>query len=350
MLRIRTIVIVLFFATLFLLSHQLLFAQTASNPLNVTISPSYFDLTAKPGDTVENKMRVYNNSTTPIDLTVTVKKLTSDPQTGQPVPADPTAKDEYISWLQITPNAFKAQPQEWTTIDFKLSVPKDAAFGYYYVIQIAPKDKSVTKGNGPQVQGQILAALLLNVPRPGSKASLQLVDFKPTHFVNEYMPIDFTTTILNNGNIHVRPQGNIFIRNDLQKDLGVLELNPALGAILPEGKRGFTSSWNEGFIVREPVMENNQVKLDAKGEPVTNLKFNWNKLTDFRIGKYTASLLVVYDTGKRDQTMEATTDFWVVPYTAIGVFVVSLFLIILIVRFLIKSYVQTQIRKHNHGK
>jgi hypothetical protein len=43
------------------------------------------------------------------------------------------------------------------------------------------------------------------------------------------------------------------------------------------------------FLVREPVIQDGQVKLDKNGKPVENLSINWNKLTSFRIGKYTAN-------------------------------------------------------------
>jgi hypothetical protein len=340
------ILVVLFFGSLFFSLKEVSHAQTQTVPLDATVSPTFFDLTAKPGDTIHNKLRIRNNASSPIDLTVTAKKLISSTKDGQPVPADPQPGDSFISWITFDHDSFTAAPQEWTTVNFTITVPKDAAFGYYYVIQIAPKNAVQVHGVGAKVQGQILSAILLNVAKNGAKAQLQLTNFTPVQFVNEFLPVTFSTEIANTGNVHIRPQGNIFIRNDLQKDLGVLDINPNLGAILPQGKRTFTADWNDGFLVREPIMENNQVKTDVNGKPITHLVINWNKLTDFRIGKYTASLLVVYDDGKRDQTLEASTDFWVIPYTAIALFVGGLLILFIVLRLIIKSYVKSQIRKY----
>jgi len=343
----------LFFASFFFAAFCLLIvfplhthAQTTTSPLNLTLSPSFFDLTANPGQTIQNKLRIRNNALTPMTLRVSAKKLISDPVTGQPIPAEPTAADTYISWIKFSPAMFTIPPQDFSTVSFTITIPKDAAFGYYYVVQLAPTATQQLHGIGTKVQGQVLAAILLTVNKPGAKSQLQLVSFKPDNFVNEYLPVTFSTQIANTGNVHLRPEGNIFIRRDMQKDLGVLDINPHLGAILPGGKRLFTASWDDGFLVNEPVIQDGQVQTDTKGKPIYHLVMNWNKLTNFRIGKFTASLLVVYDDGKHDQTLEASTDFWVVPYTAIAVIVGSLLILLLLIRFLLKLYVRSQLKKY----
>jgi hypothetical protein len=149
----------------------------------------------------------------------------------------------------------------------------------------------------------------------------------------------------NLGNTHIRPHGTIFIRGIDQKDLALLEVNQVHGAILPNGTRTYTASWDDGFIVRTPVMEDGNPKVDSKGNPVTELTINWNKLTDFRFGKYTATLLMAYDTGKRDETLEASTSFWVIPYIPLGIIIISLIVIILFIRWLLKAYINKELKK-----
>jgi hypothetical protein len=85
--------------------------------------------------------------------------------------------------------------------------------------------------------------------------------------------------------------------------------------------------------------------MDKNGKPVETLQINWNKLTSFRIGKYTANLLLVYDNGTRDIPIEATISFWVLPWKVIlGVFI-TLVILFFVFRFLLRLYVNREIRK-----
>ena len=63
---------------------------------------------------------------------------------------------------------------------------------------------------------------------------------------------------------------------------------------------------------------------DRNGNIETSVKFDTDKpLSKFRIGSYTASLLAVYDNGKRDVPLEAHLSFWVFPWKIIvGVLII----------------------------
>jgi hypothetical protein len=150
--------------------------------------------------------------------------------------------------------------------------------------------------------------------------------------------------VQNQGNVHLRPTGNIFISAG-NNDLVSLDVNPGQSNIIPGTNKTFETSWNDGFLVKEQVMENGQVKLDKNGKPVEKLTINWDKLTSFRIGRYTANLLLVYDNGQRDIPLEAKIDFWIIPYRIIGFSLGSLVVIILILRFLLKFYINREVKK-----
>ena len=120
--------------------------------------------------------------------------------------------------------------------------------------------------------------------------------------------------------------------------------------IIPQTNRNFTSSWADGFIVIEPVIEDGQVKTDANGKIIKKLIINWDKLTSFRIGKYTANLLLVYDNGTRDVPMEANLSFWVIPYKIIIFMTVVFIAGIILIRYLLKSYINREIRRRTSKK
>jgi hypothetical protein len=118
-----------------------------------------------------------------------------------------------------------------------------------------------------------------------------------------------------------------------------------LGNIIPDTNKIFTVPWSDGFLVRTPVMEAGQPKLDKNGKQIETIGINWNKLTSFRIGKYTANLLLVYDNGTRDVPLEAKISFWVFPWKVVGLLIITMVVVVLLARFLLKSYINREIRK-----
>lgn len=327
------------------ISIRIAHAQNTSPGIDITVSPPVIELNAKPGDTINERFRLRNNQSTSVDLGIDVKKLSSDATSGEPVPAEPTKDDEFVSWLTVDPSTVTVQPKEWQDVNFSLKIPENAAYGYYYVLRIHPTQKEGVKGTGASVQGQVLVVVLLNVVKEGAKAKAGLVSFTPSIFVSEYVPVTFTAKVSNTGNVHVKPSGNIFIRSFHQKDIAILDINGGHQTVLPGGTRTFTSTWDDGFIVRQPIIENGTPKLDKNGRQQTKIVINWDRLTHFRIGPYTATLLMVYDDGKRDATIEGTTTFWLIPYTAIAVILVSLVVLIIVIRFLLRWYIRRELKK-----
>jgi len=314
--------------------------QTA---VNLTVSPSSLDLTTTPGATITDRIRVRNNSSRPLALRVKVEKVvpTSD-EAGLTI-QEAAPSDEFLQWVHFAAPTFTAQPGEWIDIPFTLTTPPQAAFGYYFAFVITPAEEG-SEGNVALSAGvAVLGALKVQVP--GAIAAAELVSFKPTHVINEWLPADFTVTVRNTGNIHIKPRGNIFIQRGDGSPIALLEVNPALANVLPGAIRTFSTSWSDGFFTEEPVMKDGAIEHDKNGQPRRHLVIHWNKLTEFRLGKYTAHLLMVYDTGERDATLEGETTFWVIPYKLIGGLLLGFILALIILRQMLRTYVRRQVKK-----
>ena len=338
------IITTLFLLFLIIGSFSKSYAQENEGRLDITVSPPVIELTAKPGEKIQEKFRVRNNLDTSIDLQLSVRRLTSDPTDGNPIPED-TPTGEELKWVSFDKSEFTARPSEWQDITFTIDIPESAAYGYYYVFRITPKEDSEFESTGSRIKGEVLIVTLLNVKKDGATSKTELVSFRPKSGISEFLPVDFSVKLANKGNVHVKPRGNIFITRGGGKEIGILEVNPGVGSILPGGTREFDSSWTDGFIVKEPVIEDGEVKLDGKGNPVTRMQINWNKLTSLRIGPYEAKLLMVYDDGVKDVTIEGVTTFWVIPYTAIGITIIGIVVLIAILKFVLGMYIRGQIAK-----
>jgi hypothetical protein len=326
---------------LFLVTKVFAQSPTPSN-YDVTVSPVFFDLSANPGDSLSNKVKLRNNTTSPLPIKIVVEKMTGDVNGDLTLRED--ANDTSLSWIKFTSTTFVAKPLEWTDIPFTIDVAKDAAYGYYFAISFTQDNNSPIKRTGATITGAAAVPILLNVKKEGAKAQARIVEFKMDNYVSEYLPVNFLVKVENEGNIHVSPHGNIFI-NEGNKDLASLDVNPTLGNIIPNTNKTFTVPWSDGFLVKEPVYEGGQVKLDKNGKQIENITINWNKLTSFRIGKYTANLLLVYDNGTRDVPLEASVSFWVFPWKVVGLMIVTLVVLVVLVRFLLKFYINREVRK-----
>src|ERR1035437_3045198 len=316
------------------------FAQTSG--YDMTVSPVFFDLTGDPGTTITTKVRIRNNTNSPVPIKLGVEKIVGD-QNGNITLKD--NNDQTLSWIKFPESSIVTKPLEWTDVPFSIDIPKDAAYGYYWEVSFSQDKNSPLAKSGVNLTGAAAVPILLNIIKAGAKAVAKIVDFSVKNFVTEYLPTDFTIKVQNTGNIHVKPHGNIFISDGRNKDLAIIDVNSGLGNVIPNSSRIFTASWNNGFLVEQPVLQDGQPKLDKNGKPMQTLQINWNKVTSFRIGKYTANLLLVFDNGKRDVPLQSTITFWVFPYKALAVIVIAAIALVLVVRFLLKYYINREIRR-----
>ncbi len=289
-------------------------AQTQdSPPLDITASPTSFDLKVLPGTSITKQIRVHNNNAKPVTLTVSVKKLIADPN-GSISMTD--FKDEnFQNWLTVQTASVSASPKEWVNIPFTVAVPQEAAFGYYWAILVSLESpqKEITAPQA-QITGALAVPVLLAVDRPDATFEGKLSKFQTSSKFSEYVPITFQTTFDNLSNVHIKPQGDIFVSDWLGRQVAVLPANEAQGSILPGSKRTYEVKWDDSFISLEDKMEDGKVITDKNGQPVKEYKFRFDKLLNFRIGKYTATTLLVISSDTKDLSYQATTDFWVIPW------------------------------------
>lgn len=335
-LRIKTLTtLFLIFALLSGFGYTAVTKAQENDGLSITLSPNLLDIRTKPGETITDKVKIYNNLSNELVIVPQIYALKVEGESGGAVPKEGlTTEDEHIGWFRYEVTEVLAKPNEWVEVPFTIEIPEEAAFGYYYALTFAPKNESDIQTNGAQTTLLARASvfLLLNVEKDGAVAELSLLDFNAERTVFEYLPANFKVRVENLGNVHLRPKGDVFIRRPGSKeDLAIIRVNETNGNVLPGTKRVFELSWNDGFIIKDK--ENG------------DLKFNWDKLSNFRFGPYEARLLLVFFDGSRDIPIEKTVTFYIIPYTAIGIGVLIIFALFLGGKWLLRKYVQKQVRK-----
>ncbi|HSX07380.1 MAG TPA: hypothetical protein VLG11_00635 [Candidatus Saccharimonadales bacterium] len=290
-------------------------AQSAPT-FNLTTSPVYATLATKPGQAVSTQIKVQNNASTAVTLTVQLMKFKAYGTSGQAQLLTSDGNDPSMKWVSFSATTLVARPGVWNTVQMNIKPDRTAAFGYYYAVVFT---QATTHGNVPApnlntVNGSSAVLVLLDVQVPGEKRQMTVTDFKPQHSISEFLPVTFNITAKNTGNIYAAPTGDVYISRNHKDTLAVLPVNQAESNILPGTSRALTAAWDDGFPAHIVRRIGGQMVTDSNGQPKTQLSWDGSKLNKFRFGHYYAHLLLVYNNGTQDVPLEAETSFWVIPW------------------------------------
>jgi hypothetical protein len=315
--------------------------------LNLVVSPLPINLVTEPGSTVSAQLKIKNGGLQPETLEAGLMKFSAYGDEGKPRLTDREKGDDYFDWVSFSEKDFILNPNEWKTITVNITVPKTAAFGYYYAVTFSRKNEEIPGGpRATKVIGATASLILLEVRVPSAVRDIEVLDFSTPKKVYEFLPITFSIKLKNKGNVHVAPKGNIFIdRWGEKKDVAILDINDLQGNVLPDSNRIFESEWSDGFPVYQEKSDGNRVITDRKGNPVEELKWDFSQVPKLRWGKYTASMLLVYDDGQKDVPIEGKLTFWVVPWRIIGGVAVVLLLMLVGLRSVVLVPIKKLLKK-----
>jgi hypothetical protein len=296
-------------------------AQTTES-LRLVTSPLPINLAADPGTTVSSPIRIKNDGTATEKLKISIMKFKAYGDNGAPQLMDPAPEDQFVSWISFSENTFSIAPGEWKTITATIALPKTAAFGYYYAVVFSrADDTTVAQERQTALSGGTAVLVLLEAKVADAKRQVDVVSFTADRKWYEFLPATFTIKLKNSGNVHVSPYGDIFIGRSGQKGDFDLKVNQGegRGSILPDSNREFTAEWNDGFPSYQDKIEDGKIVRDENGNIIKELTWDFKDAAKLRFGKYQAKLIMVYDNGQRDELIEATVSFWVMPWRLMGV-------------------------------
>jgi hypothetical protein len=183
----------------------------AASGVNLTTSPLPINLSMDPGTTVSTDLRIQNSSNQAQQIKVSLMKFSAYGETGKPALQSRQPGDDYFDWVSFSPSVFTAPPNQWSTVKMTISAPKTAAFGYYYAVVFTPTDQTPT-GKGNVLVGSTAILVLLDVKNPNARRSAKIADFSIDHKIYEFLPVDFSVRLHNDGNVHLLPSGSIYIK------------------------------------------------------------------------------------------------------------------------------------------
>lgn len=283
------------------------FAQEGSGG-GLEISPALVELNGDKGKDYTINLSVTNVTENELIFDSMVNDFGSKDESGSPgviLNSDTENPLSIKTWVNDIPE-FTLKAGEKRKLTATVSIPGDAIpGGHYGVIRFSGRNPAAGTDN---VNLTASAGTLILIRVSGDVIEkLELPTFEATRDGKagasfEVGLLTFVTRFENKGTVHVKPVGQIEIKDMFGNKFDVLPLNTAGGNVLPGSIRRFEAASDKPFL----------------------------------FGKYTADLTVSY--GTTGGAIVQSISFWVIPYKLILIGLVGLITVIYILRGLVKRY------------
>lgn len=284
----------------------------------MTVSPTIMEIEAKRGDVIKQTLKIKNDSDQAAVYTISAQKFISAGPDGNPQFVTGGEDVDLVGWIQFQNSSITILPNGIADISFSINVPAYAKSGGHYaaifvnqISSAAPENKS-----GLTIASRIGILIFMKVSGE-IQESAELASFSCPGFSNA-LPIEFSYNLNNTGNIHLRPQGKIVIKDMFGLERGSVDLNKNNNAVLPGQVRTFKVQWFS-------VGENSGNAFWEQFE---------NEWENFAIGKYTAILSIPI--GSDSPNLINQIDFWVIPWHIAIVFALLIILTVIIAVIIVR--------------
>lgn len=316
-----------FLGTALLVSAVLLLGKSAEA---LTIVPPSLEYAVKPGETINAKIKLFNEESNAITVFSSVANFTAKGERGEPDFQFEDTPTGAASWVEPPAGAITVKPNDRIELPVTITVPANAEPGGHYVSVFFGTDPTLKAENGGQVTVRSLLGTLVILRVDGTiRESATVAGFTAGNGKTlTKLPATFTLRIKNTGNVHVRPQGEVVIKNLFGGEPARLSLNETNGAALPDSVRAYDVIWKKA------------AEKQTTGNFFEELGHQWR---NFALGPYTATASITY--GSNKQNLVATTKINVIPWQLLLVSGLIIVIVILAIVFGIRAYNQAIINR-----
>lgn len=221
-------------------------AQDQPSQVTISVSPPTFELSANPGDQLNNSFRIVNGTDSELSLSTAVKNFTAEGEEGAVNLTDDETGFSLASWISVNPQTAVLPARGSQTFAFTIDVPADAEPGGHFGSVIVSTNPVQIDATGAAVSQEAGPLILLSVAGEVNQAG-NIVSFASTKGTWEKGPIVLETRINNEGNVHFKPSGTIAIKNMFGNE--VTRINLEERNVLPGTTRKLVNEWGPGFTV-----------------------------------------------------------------------------------------------------
>ena len=252
----------------------------AQDAAQINVAPARQELVADPGEITAIQVRFYNPTETPISGLLRVTDFIVERDDGVPSfleANEASPRFAAASWITLPYDRITVASQESVSIEAKIRVPQNASpGGRYFAVYFEHGSLTPQSGNEEDksvaITHRVASLTYLTVAGPVEETAL-LKELKTPAFL-EYGPIEVKTSITNQGNLHIRPQGILTLTNMLGKVIDQQQLEEK--NIFPDVSRTFenTLGQDKRWLIGKYRIDLSATYGDS-GKVLTGTVFTW---------------------------------------------------------------------------
>jgi len=281
----------------------------------MTVSPVMFEKEIAPGASVQDSIRLINDSNQEKTYVLSAQNFTASGENGAQQYLEEERLTDLASWVHANGASVTIPAGGSADVPFTISIPQDAEpGGHYATIFFSQSAGGASSGSGVGISQQVGVLLLVSVPgnviEQASVDSFRLLNGSSM----DHLPAIFELRVKNSGSVHIHPEGNVVVKNMLGNVVARIPANPKHSAVLPNSIRRMDTSWEKAGI--------------RQGGFFAQVENEWR---NFGLGRYTASVDTTYGSKGAALSGSAVT-FWIFPWRLAIVFLIAIFILILLMR------------------
>lgn len=280
----------------------------ADTDFTIQVSPSPLTATLTPGHLQAAALTVRNLSTHTETLTAGLKGFAMNPR-DQSITLNDDLPGDIAAWVSFDHPTLTLGAGQSQQLTVQFATPTDVGFSYAFAISLNRVGGDNTLAQpGTHIKASVAVFCLANINRSDATAGLAITGLTTNKPHYSFLPAQFSLTVKNTGNVISQPTGSIFIQRAYNSTTPIttLALNSNHSYILPGQSRTLTTQWTDGFPV--------YVTKTADGKTSVHLSWSWKHLNQFRVGRYVAKAVLVYNNGSSDVPVVSSVSFWVMPW------------------------------------
>lgn len=240
----------------------------------ISISPFLQELEVPKGGTINAAIELYNNSERDITVFLSTRDfLPGDRGEPQFIPDDEYNDITFslAAWIELeSGNQVTLTPGEMKQIRYSVNPPENAEQGTHYgAILFSLTDGPTLSGVG--ITQSVGTIIIVGYGEARSQGELQFTAAPKVVWWNS--KIEFTATFNNTGRVHVKPKGEVRIKNIFGRVVATPVINRDAANVLPQSDRTFISDWFPSRLAFGPYFAESTVtygkeRLEAREKTI----------------------------------------------------------------------------------
>ena len=256
----------------------------------IVISPTKVELNLDPGETGTAEVVVVNRTGEPVTFQFSTEDFEGSRDASQATVfmGDELSPRGASRWLDPEVSSIVLDQGETLTMAVDVNVPPGAEPGGHYAALFASRTTDRYE-NGTAIKVTDRLGTLFLVRVSGAIDEVGTLDTPEVSGFLEYGPVYIGLVFNNQGNIHLKPSGQVTIRNLLGQTVAEIPVEEWI--VLPDSSRRTLVKWDRRYL----------------------------------LGRYTATAEITY--GDSNTTLMSQSSFWVIPWKVILTLIIGLLLL-----------------------